>query len=545
MHRFAVTGLLALLCSQAWAVPMQFSQQGRVHDALGQPLTGSNTLDFALYDTPSGGTAMWSEGHTITLDDGYYALTLGETNAIDSTWFDGDTVYLAITVNGGAEIADRLRLLTVPYAIRAASADSLAGGGALDVTEVAVNGTTVIDSSGNIDWASIVNAPELASLVCTDGTVPLFDTGAWTCADSNAHSHDASAISSGTLAAERLNFGTGPDTVAEGDHGHADYLALTGGTLSGTLNGADASFSGDVSGAAGSFSGDVSGAAGSFSGDVSGAAGTFSGDVSGAAGSFSGDLGAGDGRFTGLVQVGATSVTCDSTVAGSLRFDSTNQTLELCADGAWLEVGGGSNGQAPSSAAISCYDLHQQYPAATDGVYWIRPDSAAAFQVYCDMTNDGGGWALVARMTVAGGQAHWNTGAVNLVSEVTPNLSGAEKFADDRINAIQAASSYAGPTSYRMTCWEGQSFAQTMFCSSQCTFNAQASVNSSECSRCTGTFEGSLVQLTPNTGTRGLGHHHDYSYAWSMAYQRHPEQGSNPGCRNDNRGSGDGHLWVK
>jgi hypothetical protein len=96
-----------------------------------------------------------------------------------------------------------------------------------------------------------------------------------------------------------------------------------------------------------------------------------------------------------------------------------------------------------------------------------------------------------------------------------------------------------------MTCWEGQSYLQTMYCSSSCTFNAQTSVGSSQCSRCAGSFEGTLVQFSPNSGTRGLGNHHDGAYPWSMAYQRHPEEGNNAGCRNDLRGSGSGHLWIK
>jgi hypothetical protein len=124
-------------------------------------------------------------------------------------------------------------------------------------------------------------------------------------------------------------------------------------------------------------------------------------------------------------------------------------------------------------------------------------------------------------------------------------VTNTQKLADSTINAIQAASPYTGTTSYRMTCWDGESYAQTMYCSSTCNFNATASIYSGNCALCTGSNEGSLVQFSPNHGTRGMGHHHDSTQPWSMAYQRHPEGGSESGCRNDLRGGGNGHLWVK
>ena len=68
--------------------------------------------------------------------------------------------------------------------------------------------------------------------------------------------------------------------------------------------------------------------------------------------------------------------------------------------------------------ALTCASLmNGGLPGATSGHYFIRPTGAAsAFNVYCDLTTDGGGWALVFKKSsgvVNDPNGLWTTGNAN------------------------------------------------------------------------------------------------------------------------------------
>ncbi len=354
MRHLILLGVLAP--SVASAVPLEFQHQGRLFDALGAPLAGSQDLHLALYDAPSGGTAFWSETITTTVDAGYYSVQLGGGSALDTDDFDGGDVWLEIAVGTGPALPNRLPMASVPYAFRAATADDAAS------ADLAM----AVDSSATIDAAQVLNLPfALGDLNCGSGQIARYDT-AWTCADADDHGHDGADITSGQIAIGRIPVGGGSGTVAAGDHGHAASDVTSGQFAIGRIP------------------------VGTGTGQVA------AGDHTHAFSELTGTLDLSDTIVaSGGVQLGTTA-TCDGTANGTLRWDSGN--LEVCDGTDWLTVrlSGTADGSSPLNAGVSCNTLHTEFPLLPSGSYWIDPDADGntgdAFQVYCDMNTHGGGW---------------------------------------------------------------------------------------------------------------------------------------------------------
>jgi hypothetical protein len=148
------------------AVPGLLTQQGRLFDSANNPVTGSTTFVFTMYDAATAGTPLWTETQTITLDSGYFSAQLGEVTAIPPTTFataasTGKTIYLGIKVNTDPELSPRQPLLSVPYALVAQNAI-----GDITPNSVSINGTPVIDSSGH--WVG----PSMGGGVMASGVTP-------------------------------------------------------------------------------------------------------------------------------------------------------------------------------------------------------------------------------------------------------------------------------------------------------------------------------------------------------------------------------------
>lgn len=93
-------------------------------------------------------------------------------------------------------------------------------------------------------------------------------------------------------------------------------------------------------------------------------------------------------------------------------------------------LNGPLDGISSNNASSSAYQIKQDYPNSIDGLYWIKNsniNNGTPFQIYADMTTDGGGWTLL--LTNVAGNGWSTTNAIHRV-EGTPSLSANYSIVD-------------------------------------------------------------------------------------------------------------------
>lgn len=98
--------------------------QGRLLDPeSGAPKPdGDYTMTFRLYTAESGGAALWEEGKIVPVANGLFSTFLGDATPLNLSHFDGQNLWVGVTVGSDPEATPRLRLGFAAYAFFAESA---------------------------------------------------------------------------------------------------------------------------------------------------------------------------------------------------------------------------------------------------------------------------------------------------------------------------------------------------------------------------------------------------------------------------------------
>jgi hypothetical protein len=111
-------------------VPRVVKFSGAITDAESKTISGIAGITFSIYKEQQGGAALWMETQNVTLDTtGHYHALLGEATPGGlpvELFASGDARWIGVQVEGQPEHS-RVLLLSVPYALKAADAETIGG----------------------------------------------------------------------------------------------------------------------------------------------------------------------------------------------------------------------------------------------------------------------------------------------------------------------------------------------------------------------------------------------------------------------------------
>ena len=175
-------GQIVVQDSAGVSSPPVLTYQGRLLDpATGQPKPdGVYAVVFRLYDASGGGSLLWTEAKNITVSRSLFTTLLGDTAALNLAVFNGQDLWLGVTVGADPEATPRQRFAYVPYALYALNADKVDGldGGAFASASHTHTGADMVDdtiTAADIqDFTRVLAFP--AAALSYDGTTVTADS---------------------------------------------------------------------------------------------------------------------------------------------------------------------------------------------------------------------------------------------------------------------------------------------------------------------------------------------------------------------------------
>ncbi|MBM4345907.1 MAG: hypothetical protein FJ100_21245 [Deltaproteobacteria bacterium] len=501
---------LAFSAALAHAEPIQLAAQGRLTSTAGSPVAdGGYALGVAIYDVPTGGAPLWNEAFlSVPVQGGVFAVTLGGAlSKLDTAVFaSGKPTWIGVTVGADPELP-RQPLLRVPSAVHAMvaaqAADLQCSGcvGSDDIAKAAITGDKIakgaVDASHvSFAWAAAESPGGAATFAIGANTAKLADSAKN--AEIAAFADEAQSAKglacTGCLTAKHLHDKVAEDLVASGKLAKV----ATSGKYSDLQGGPDLSGYGAL-GAANKWT---------QAQDLAG------GGSLGAALNFN----ANEAKLFRLQNADKDPIACDGKAVGVMYYNTSSSSLMVCNGKQFsafaYAIAVGSDQKSPGQ---SCLDIQTKAGAKTDGLYWIDPNggsNADAFQAYCDMTKDGGGWTrmMSAKWKFFFGDTNWN--AHNQSAPMDPNysiLNHRDFFKKDKTYTFRLQVGQTGdwthPAIDHFTVWTQDHDPFT------------ASTNGSDFKHLAGTLSSTCG------GFNGL--HHKYQ---GFSYTSDPDTGDGDGC---------------
>lgn len=181
---------------------------------------GSYNLSFRIYDTASGGSALWTEGLLVSVSKGIFNVTLGKVVPLTLP-FD-EQYWLGITVGAAAELSPRVEFTSSAYSMIAHTVvDGAVTGGKIS------NGS-VVRSINTLTDHIILSAGTNMSITPTGNILVFSSTGTGAL---NLPYNDS--VTSGSTAFGITNYGTGRAgsfTISNATNSNQAVYATTNGT---------------------------------------------------------------------------------------------------------------------------------------------------------------------------------------------------------------------------------------------------------------------------------------------------------------------------
>ncbi|NNF06073.1 MAG: hypothetical protein HKN21_04880, partial [Candidatus Eisenbacteria bacterium] len=163
----------ALALNALAEAPKTMNAQGVLRDGSGAAVAdGDHTVVFKLYETATGGSAIWEESQLISTSNGLFNAVLGNTTSLAGLDFESP-YYMSMAVDGGSEMSPRIPLTAVAYSFLA---HNVSDGSVTSskIVDGAVNGLKLADDA--VSTSKMEDGAVTSSKLASDASVLSLNT---------------------------------------------------------------------------------------------------------------------------------------------------------------------------------------------------------------------------------------------------------------------------------------------------------------------------------------------------------------------------------